>query len=370
MDFLVINGSLIFPPISAAVDKVFIGSILAFLYKFLHHDSAPVRNKTCELLKCIMFYKGLAFDQVLQMKMANGELVDLSKGFLYVLEPARSDAIHPFINFQSWLSTLEHNVIGAFSDEWNRTWNEQEINNIENVKKMWANTHKYWAERSEINIKSDTVTRSILRTAEAERKQSIRRIQEPELTRHLAWTQERFDRLKFGSRTYHHLVSKVDDFLLSKERDGDWCLDFTEGPCRMRKKLWRLHGTHLSFTSKGFKASYGDNGSAPLLSDISSVNKEKESAKVASEDEEVVKKLDFDKGSIKDLESVEEESSSKSFKSPNDIQALRGAEETDADDKGEKESEPGTPIPAGGELEGDASEDEDDLLQVSVYMYT
>ncbi|KAG9303640.1 hypothetical protein G9A89_018537 [Geosiphon pyriformis] len=257
-------------------DTDFFRCLCYHLYKFLLNENSEVKKSSMSIWKLLMLQKPTEMSTILKTRVKGIEYKELVEGFSKLLEM-------DIDSFLEWIETRREQLDALFQDHFSRLWDAIITSEMRNGKEHLKNAHTKRTTKLKRAFKRSSLDQDFFDQYKIKTNQWSKHIQDIETSRYFKSLQDNVDHDNyvrsewaktsvdlFRERALWGPTSEVD-------QTSRWRLDFTEGRCRMRRKLERNEDLQLySYKPKSSKNENKDKeeGNNPIskLSEMNTSN--------------------------------------------------------------------------------------------------
>ncbi|CAG8445955.1 14997_t:CDS:10 [Cetraspora pellucida] len=250
LEKLIYNQRVILSPYNTDVD--FLRCLCYHLYKFLIYDSQDVKTNSTNVWKMLMLQKPNEIPGILRMRVRGMEYKELVEGFNKLLEMDIN-------SFLDWVESRRTPLDTLFHDNISKIWYSFVASEVKNCKEYLRNLQNKRMNKLKKLFKRATVDQEFFNQYRVKTTQWSRNIQEVETSRYYKSIQDNIDHDNYVRDEW--AKTSADLFReralwgpKTSDHESKWRLDFTEGRCRMRKKLEQNEDSRLfSYKPKSSK---------------------------------------------------------------------------------------------------------------------
>ncbi|CAG8523942.1 7035_t:CDS:10, partial [Paraglomus brasilianum] len=254
-------------------DIDFLKSICYHLYKCLLHEDQNVKRTSMSVWKLLMLQKPVEMSGILKTRIKGIEYKELVEGFAKLLETKELNS------FLEWIGTRREQLDALFLDNIYKTWENIITSEVKTGRDTIKNSHTKRMTKLKRLYRKSSSELDFFNQYRVKTNQWAKNIQELETSRYYKNLQDHVDHDNYvraeWSKTSADLFRER-ALWSSKTDEGNvrWRLDFTEGKCRMRKKLETNDEIQIySYKPKSSKNADDANKSKP--SNLTTINTSK-----------------------------------------------------------------------------------------------
>ncbi|CAG8486905.1 4172_t:CDS:10 [Ambispora leptoticha] len=233
---LIYHQKIIFGQYNTDID--FLRCLCYHLYKFLLYENQDVKKSSMSIWKLLMLQKPNEMHTILKTKVRGIEYKELIEGFSKLLEMEID-------SFLEWIEIRREQLDSLFQDHFLRIWETVIANEVRNGKESLKNAHSKRMTKLKRVYKRGSFDQDFFDQYKIKTNQWSKHIQDIEISRYYKSLQDNVDHDNYVRSEW--AKTSVDLFreraLWGPKSEVDktsrWRLDFTEGRCRMRRKLER-----------------------------------------------------------------------------------------------------------------------------------
>ncbi|CAG8446303.1 7064_t:CDS:10 [Dentiscutata erythropus] len=233
LEKLIYHQRVIFSPYNTDVD--FLRCLCYHLYKFLIYDLQDVKTNSTNVWKLLMLQKPNEMPGILRMRVKGIEYKELVDGFNKLLEMDIN-------SFLDWVESRRTPLDTLFQDNISKIWYSFIASEVKNCKEYLKNMHGKRMTKLKKLFKKASMDQEFFNQYRIKTTQWSRNIQEVETSRYYKSIQDNIDHDNYVRDEW--AKTSADLFReralwgpKTSDHESKWRLDFTEGRCRMRKKL-------------------------------------------------------------------------------------------------------------------------------------
>ncbi|CAI2171444.1 16368_t:CDS:10 [Funneliformis geosporum] len=250
LDKIIYHQKVIFSPYNTDID--FLKCLCYHLYKCLLYDNQEIRTTSTNIWKLLMLQKQVEMSGILKTRIRGIEHKELIEGFSKLLEMDT-------VSFLDWIDSRRIQLDALFFENISKILESIIATEMKNSKETIKNVHSKRMGKLKRIQKKVTAEQEFFNHYRVRTNRWSRHIQEIETGRYYKSIQDNIDLYNYVRDEW--TKTSADLFREralwgSKTVDAEakWRLDFTEGRCRMRKKLERNETLRLhTYKSKSNK---------------------------------------------------------------------------------------------------------------------
>ncbi|CAG8480599.1 18870_t:CDS:10, partial [Gigaspora margarita] len=233
LEKLIYHQRVIFSPYNTDVD--FLRCLCYHLYKYLIYDHQDVKTNSTNVWKLLMLQKPNEMPGILRMRVKGIEYKELVDGFNKLLEMDIN-------SFLDWVESRRTPLDTLFQDNISKIWYSFIGSEVKTCKEYLRNFHGKRMTKLKKLFKKASMDHEFFNQYRIKTTQWSRNIQEVETSRYYKSIQDNIDHDNYVRDEW--TKTSADLFReralwgpKTSDHESKWRLDFTEGRCRMRKKL-------------------------------------------------------------------------------------------------------------------------------------